>query len=66
MEETDFERFSNVTCLKETANAILVDISGRSHWIPKSQISDDSEVYQIGNEGELIVSSWFCEKEGIE
>jgi len=66
MGEKDFERFAKVTCLKETAAAILVDISGHSYWIPKSQISDDSEVYQIGTEGELIVSSWFCEKEGIE
>jgi hypothetical protein len=32
--------------------------------IPKSQITDDSEVYKVGDEGTLIVTEWLAEKEG--
>lgn len=33
-------------------------------WIPHSQITDDSEVYDIGTEGTLIVTEWYAEKKG--
>lgn len=33
-------------------------------WIPKSQIQDDSEVYEKGGEGVLVVSSWLAQQEG--
>lgn len=33
-------------------------------WIPKSQITDDSEVYKSGTSGELIVTEWFARKQG--
>lgn len=50
---------------KETDKALLVEIDGDEHWIPKSQIDDDSEVYQEGDEGELVVSMWLAEQKGI-
>jgi hypothetical protein len=54
-----------VTAKKETDKALLVEIDGDEHWIPKSQIDDDSEVYQEGDEGELVVSLWIAEQKGL-
>jgi len=64
----DVERFSDVTCLRETAKAIQVrfdDNLATETWIPKSVIHDDSEVYAEGHTGELVVARWFAEKEGL-
>jgi len=54
-------------CTKETEKAILVeakDLPDGQAWIPKSVIDDDSEVYEKGHEGTLVVKSWFAEREG--
>lgn len=39
--------------------------SGDERWIPKSVIHEDSEVYQKGHEGTLVVYEWFAEKEEL-
>lgn len=33
-------------------------------WVPKSVIHDDSEVYEPGHEGALVVEDWFAEERG--
>jgi hypothetical protein len=33
-------------------------------WVPKSQIHDDSEVYEGNHQGYLVVKLWFAEKRG--
>jgi hypothetical protein len=50
----------------ETADAILVEADEFDEpvWIPKSCIDDDSEVYEDGTEGTLIVKKWFAKKNG--
>lgn len=56
------------TCVKETDKAILVesdDIRGGKIWIPKSQVHDDSEVFEDGHEGKIVVTKWFATKEGL-
>lgn len=52
--------------LKATAKALLVKIGAREVWIPQSQIMDDSEVWDAGDEGALVITAWFAEKEGLE
>jgi hypothetical protein len=63
----DVASFTGCYCENETAKALLVRIDGRSVWVPKSQIHDDSEVYDADNNrsGKLIVSQWWAEKEGL-
>jgi len=52
------------TVIKQTSKAILVrDVVGDTHWVPNSVVHDDSEVWQQGDRGDLIVESWFAEKE---
>jgi len=63
--------FHDVTVVREThkgesgAGAILCNIEGEEIWIPKSVISDDSEVYKDETEGTLVIFEWFAEKEGM-
>lgn len=54
-------------CKRETPKALLCEIEGDEYWIPKSQIHDDSEVYDAGEnrEGVLIVSEWIAKQKGL-
>jgi len=49
----------------ETAKALLCVIDGKEHWIPQSQIDDDSEVWQKDDEGTLIISEWIATEKGL-
>lgn len=57
--------FDDVLCIAETDEAILVEIDGDQHWIPQSQVNDDSEVWSKGDEGTLIITRWIAEKKGL-
>jgi hypothetical protein len=55
--------------LRETERALLVQsdfFDDGQRWIPKSQIHDDSEVFEVDHEGKLVVNAWLAEKEGWE
>jgi hypothetical protein len=56
----------NAEAIKETAMALLVsaDEFQTPQWIPKSQIEDDSEVYELGGAGTLIVTEWLAKEKG--
>lgn len=49
----------------ETDKVLLVSIDGQEIWIPKSQVSDNSEVYQKGDSGTMIISLWIAEQKGL-
>lgn len=34
-------------------------------WIPKACLHDDSEVYEVGHEGNVVVLEWWADKEGF-
>lgn len=56
--------------LRVTPKAILVELSKsrEEHWIPDSQIHDDSELWQkaeVGTVGALVVSSWCAITKGF-
>lgn len=68
MDEDEGVDFPNVTCIRETTDAILVsgpieDGDGEV-WIPKKMVHADSEVYASGHEGKLIVKTWLANKRG--
>lgn len=53
--------------VNETTLAILVktEAEDEEFWVPKSVISDDSEVYSTkSGEGDLIVHRWWAVKNG--
>lgn len=57
--------FDNVVVKAETDKAILCVIDGDEHWIPKSQIDEDSEVYASGTEGTLVITDWIAQQKGL-
>lgn len=57
-------RIPGAKAKKDTKAALLVAINGEEHWIPQSQIHEDSEVFKPGTEGDLIVARWFAEQRG--
>jgi hypothetical protein len=34
-------------------------------WVPRSLISDNSEVYDDGHEGTLVIPEWWAVQEGL-
>jgi len=62
-------RVNDCHCLKisDSGKAILVKLpTGEKHWIPVSQVHEDSEVWNEGDEGSLVLSEWICAQKGIE
>lgn len=53
--------------LDETPNGALVVLVGRGRvFIPKSLIDDDSEVWEVGQEGELVIPTWLANEKGLK
>lgn len=52
--------------LRATPEALLVVVDGAQHWVPQSQIDDDSEVWKEGDAGKLVISAWIAQRKGIE
>jgi len=50
--------------LRESDMAILVRIDDKEFWVPKSQVHDNSEAFDLSNEGELIVTYWWAHENG--
>lgn len=65
MAEALFECEAN--CIKERPSALLVDIDGDEYWIPKSQIHDNSEVYDADehSEGTLVITEWIAKQKNL-
>lgn len=57
--------FDEAEVLRETEAALLIRIDGAEHWIPKSQISDDSEIWKQGDKGMLVVTEWIATQKGL-
>ena len=58
--------FEDVTTERTTPKALLLKIDGKTCWIPRSQIHDDSEVYDEHNcEGKLVIPQWLAEENGL-
>jgi hypothetical protein len=53
--------FDDCVCTRETDKAILVRCDGKEAWIPKSQVHEDSEVYEKDTDGKLIITLWWAE-----
>ena len=52
-----------VKVLRATKQALLVQLEDLTEvWVPKSVVHDDSEVYEDGHEGTLVVQEWFAKK----
>lgn len=57
--------FDDIEVISDSEKAILVNVDGMDCWIPKSQIDDDSEVYEKGTFGKLVISEWIAKEKGL-
>ena len=55
----------DVTVLRTTEMAVLCEIDGSEYWVPQSQIDDDSEVWEEGDQGMLVISKWIADQKGL-
>lgn len=54
-----------VTATAESAKALCVELNDDTEaWVPKSQITDDSEVYAKGHQGRLVITRWLAREKG--
>jgi len=65
MESAEPCEIGNGKCTRCTKLAILVVMSnGDEVWMPRSVIHDNSEVYDDGHDGKIIVHEWWAEERG--
>ena len=68
--------YEDCECIHDTGSACLIiipELIGQEKkaefkdtakfWIPQRAIHEDSEVYEDGHKGTLVVHDWFAEKE---
>ena len=57
-------RIDDAECVAETDKALLVIVDDRKEWIPKSQVDDDSEVFDASknSRGTLVISQWIAKQ----
>ena len=60
-------RFEDCTVLRATGKALLCHIpdGDADYWIPHAHVDDDSEVWKVGDRGDLVVSDWIAEEKGL-
>jgi hypothetical protein len=52
--------------VRETDDALLVEVDGEEHWFPKSQIDYTDGVLFPGDEIDVEMPSWLAEKKGLD
>ena len=59
-------RIEDVSVIGESDKAIRVTSPNLDspEWIPKTQVHDDSEVWQDGHFGDLVVTEWIAQQKG--
>lgn len=62
----DVVRLAGVKSIRGSDKAILCEIDGEEVWIPQSQIDEDSEVWESGQEGTLVITAWLAKQKGLE
>jgi len=57
----------DVECIQETPLALLCRFPAldEDKWIPKSQISESSDVREVLDEGTLVMAEWLAVEEGL-
>jgi len=66
VQDEEVYELSFVVVVHETEKALLIessDLDGQE-WVPKSQITDASDVHEEGDEGSLVVTMWIAKQKG--
>lgn len=67
MKDDDPIGIGDGTCRAQTDKAIMVVLEddGRAIWIPQSCVHADSEVWEHGQSGRVVVLTWWAAKENL-
>jgi hypothetical protein len=60
-----FIEFGDVKAVADSELGLRISVGGKAVWVPKSEIHEDSDVYENGTEGTLIISEWVAKKKGL-
>ncbi len=54
-------------CIKNTGQALLVEIDGEEVWLPQTLIHIDSEVFDAedNSAGTLVIPEWLAKEKGL-
>ena len=53
-------------CIHQSDKAILVEVGlDKPVWIPHGHVDDDSEVWEKGQTGKLVISEWIATQKGL-
>lgn len=60
--------FDDCEVVHDSGKALLVIIpdldKGEPVWVPQSQITEDSEIWKLGQSGKLVVTEWIAQQKG--
>ena len=65
------DAYVKIDCLivKVTPKAVLIDVNGSEHWVPRSCIHGGDEIrldaLHVDDEVELKIFQWIAEREGF-
>lgn len=69
-EDEEIVEFEDCYCTFETDDAIKVCIPTSkgvcTEWIPKKFVHDNSEVWEEGQRGKLVLKEWIVIKKGLD
>ncbi len=51
--------------MKVTKKAMLIEYEGAEVWVPKSVLGNGNTVSKEGDEGRLVVQTWYANKSGL-
>ena len=65
---SEAQQFENAVCERDSGDggALLCLIDNDRFWIPRSVVHWRSEVKTAGDEGALVIASWFADKMSAE
>ncbi len=64
---TDLATIPDTECTGETKGGALVILAGGEKvFIPKGAVHDDSEVFEPGHEGKLVIPYYLAEEKGLD
>jgi hypothetical protein len=67
-QKVTYTEVEDVRCIHESEKALKIRLNGvdrRDLWVPRSAVSPESEVQEVGDEGTLLVATWYAEREAL-
>lgn len=60
-----YVEIEDVLAIKDTDYALCCLIDGNDVWVPRTVISEDSEVSEVNDEGILLIAEWWARDKGL-